>query len=134
MSNQALTRYFAGELDYMDDLPPGQFPNLQAEYPDDANVTPRLCSYYYAYNFTDSGNPALQDVRVRKALSYAIDRDVIVDNVLKGGQWPAYNFTHRATAGFEMPNIDYGTWTQAERDAKAKELIAEAGYGTGGEP
>lgn len=133
-SNQALTRYFAGELDYMDDLPPGQFPNLQAEYPDDANVTPRLCSYYYAYNFTDLGNPALQDVRVRKALSYAIDRDVIVDNVLKGGQWPAYNFTHRATAGFEMPNIDYGTWTQAERDAKAKELIAEAGYGTGGEP
>ena len=133
-ANQALTRYFAGELDYMDDLPPGQFPNLQAEYPDEAFVTPRLCSYYYAFNFTDSGNPALQDVNVRKALSYAIDRQVIVDNVLKGGQWPAYNFTHRATAGFEMPTIDYGTWTQAERDAKAKELIQEAGYGTGGEP
>ncbi len=132
--NQALTRYLAGELDYMDDLPPGQFPNLQAEYPDEAFVTPRLCSYYYAFNFTDSGNPALQDVRVRQALSYAIDRQVIVDNVLKGGQWPAYNFAHRATAGFEMPTIEYSTWTQAEKDAKAKELITEAGYGIGGEP
>ena len=46
-------------------------------------------------------NPALRDVRVRRALGMAIDRDVIVDRVLKGGQWPAYNFTHFKTAGFD---------------------------------
>ncbi|WP_112321636.1 peptide ABC transporter substrate-binding protein [Oceanibium sediminis] len=126
-ANQALTRYLAGEIDYMDDLPPGQFPALKADYPDEATSVPRLCSYYYAFNFTDSGNPALQDVNVRKALSMAIDRDVIVEQVLKGGQTGAYNFAHPATAGFTMPDIDYGTWTQAERDAKAKELMAEAG-------
>ncbi len=133
-ANNALTRYFAGEIDYMDDLPPGQFPNLKAEYPDEAFSVPRLCSYYYALNHTDTGNPALDDERVREALSYAIDREVIVDKVLKGGQWPAYNFAHRATAGFEMPTIDYANWSQADRDARAKELMAEAGFGTGGEP
>jgi oligopeptide transport system substrate-binding protein len=133
-SSTALTRYKAGELDYVEPLPPGQFPALQEELPDEAHSVPRLCSYYYAINFTDSGNPALQDVNVRKALSYAIDRDVIVDQVLKGGQLPAYNFAHVATAGFEAPTIDYAGWSQADRDAKAKELMAEAGYGEGGEP
>ncbi|MEM8656968.1 MAG: peptide ABC transporter substrate-binding protein, partial [Pseudomonadota bacterium] len=128
-ATQALTRWKAGEIDYMDDLPPGQFPALQAEFADEAFSTPRLCSYYYAFNHTDSGHPALQDVNVRTALSMAIDRSVIVDQVLKGGQRGAFNFTHYATAGFDMPEIDYGGWSQAERDAKAKELIAEAGYG-----
>ncbi|MGR3492130.1 MAG: peptide ABC transporter substrate-binding protein [Shimia sp.] len=121
-ANQALTRYRAGELDYMDDLPPGQFPNLQAELPNETFSSPRLCSYYYAFNQTDTGHPSLRDERVRKALSLAIDRDVIVDQVLKGGQTAAYNFTHYATAGFDMPEIAMAGMTQPERDAMAKEL------------
>ena len=126
-SNQALTRYRAGELDHLDGLPPGQYPALKKELPDQAASVPRLCSYYYAFNHTASGNPALHDVRVRKALSMAIDRDVIVSRVLKGGQWPAYNFTHLKTAGFAMPDIAYGKLGQAERDAEAKRLMKESG-------
>ena len=126
-SNQALTRYRAGELDHLDDLPPGQYPALKKELPDEATSVPRLCSYYYAINHTESGNAALHDVRVRTALSFAIDRDVIVNQLLKGGQWPAYNFTHLRTAGFTMPDIAYGKLDQAERDAEAKRLFGEAG-------
>ena len=126
-SNQALTRYRAGELDHLDGLPPGQYPALKKELPDQAASVPRLCSYYYAFNHTASGYPALHDVRVRKALSMAIDRDVIVTRVLKGGQWPAYNFTHLKTAGFTMPDIAYGKLGQAERDAEAKRLMKESG-------
>lgn len=126
--NVALTRYLAGELDRTE-VPAGQYPRLKEEYPDEAKSFPRLCSYYYTFNLTESGNPAFQDVRVRKALSYAVDRDVIVESVLQGGQYPAYTFTPGATAGFEVPDVDYAGWTQADRDAKAKELLAEAGYG-----
>ena len=126
-SNQALTRYRAGELDHLDSLPPGQYPALKKELPDQATSVPRLCSYYYAFNHTGSGNPALHDVRVRRALSMAIDRDVIVNQVLKGGQWPAYNFTHLKTAGFTTPDIAYGKLGQAERDAEAKRLMQESG-------
>ncbi len=125
--NQALTRYRAGELDHLEPLPPGQYPALKEELPDEATSVPRLCSYYYAINHTSSGNPALRDVRVRRALSLAIDRDVIVGQLLKGGQWPAYHFTHFKTAGFEMPDIAYAKLTQAERDAEAKGLFAESG-------
>ena len=132
--NQALTRWKAGELDYMDDLPPGQFPTLQKDHPGEAFSTPRLCSYYYAFNQTETGNPALKDPNVRRALSYAIDRNVIVDQVLKGGQTAAFNFAHYATAGFEMPPIEYADLSQQQRDEIAKELLAEAGFGKGGEP
>ena len=125
--NQALTRYRAGELDHLEPLPPGQYPALNKELPDEATSVPRLCSYYYAFNHTESGNPALRDVRVRKALSMAIDRDVIVNQVLKGGQWPAYNFTHLKTAGFAMPDIAYGKLGQAERDAEARKLMSDSG-------
>ncbi|MEO9518443.1 MAG: peptide ABC transporter substrate-binding protein [Paracoccaceae bacterium] len=132
--NQALTRWKAGELDYMDDLPPGQFPTLQKDHPGEAFSTPRLCSYYYAFNQTETGNPALKDPNVRRALSYAIDRNVIVDQVLKGGQTAAFNFAHYATAGFEMPPIEYADLSQQQRDEIAKELLAEAGFGKDGAP
>ena len=125
--NQALTRYRAGELDHLEPVPPGQYPALKEELPDQATSVPRLCSYYYAINHTDTANPALGDVRVRRALGMAIDREVIVDQVLKGGQWPAYNFTHRKTAGFVMPDIAYGSSSQAERDAQAVRLMSDAG-------
>lgn len=131
--NQGLTRYLAGELDQTD-IPPGQFPTLAAEYPTEAISTPSLCTYYYNVNLSESGVPALQDVRVREALALAIDRDILVNNVLAGGQVPAYSLTHWATAGFEVPEAAYATMTQAERDARAVELMAAAGYGNGGEP
>lgn len=126
--NAALTRFLAGELDRTE-VPAGQYPRLKEEYPDTAVSFPRLCSYYYTYNLSDSGPEAFKDVRVRQALAYAIDRDVITDNVLQGGQFAAFTFTPGATANFEVPEVEFGQMTQAERDAKAKELLAEAGYG-----
>lgn len=131
--NAALTRYLAGELDYTE-VPAGQYPKMEADYPDQAHSVPDLCTYYYNVNLTDTGNPALQDVRVRQALSLAIDRDIIVNNVLAGGQVPAYSLTHWAVADFEVPENEWATKTQAERNEHAKALLAEAGYGPDGEP
>ncbi len=126
--NQGLTRYLAGELDRVD-IPAGQYPRLSKEYPEQANSVPYNCSYIYMMNVGEKGPEELKDVRVRKALSYAIDRDVIVERILQGGQKPSYNWTHWATAGFERPEIEYAEWSQEERLEKAKELLSEAGYG-----
>lgn len=128
--NQALTRYQAGELDYVQ-TPAGQYPRLKAEYPDQAHAPPFSCVYTYRFNVGPNGPKALKDVRVRKALSYAINRDVITDRITKGGQKPAYSFTHWATAGFRMPDIPYARWTDKERMDKAKALLEQAGYGPG---
>ncbi|TDQ67431.1 oligopeptide transport system substrate-binding protein [Maritalea mobilis] len=126
--NVALTRYRAGELDRTE-IPSGQYPALSKELPNEATVFPRLCSYYYTFNMSDKGPEAFKDQRVRQALSYAVDRKVITDNILQAGQYQAYTFTPGATAGFEVPDVAFGQMTQEERDAKAKELMAEAGYG-----
>ncbi len=126
--DQALTRYLAKELDKTE-IPAGQYPRLSSEYPAQALSYPRSCSYIYWFNQGENGPEALKDVRVRKALSYAINREVVTDRILRGGQFQSYNFAHQKTAGFTLPEIDYASWTQTERDAKAKELLAEAGYG-----
>lgn len=125
--NAALTRYLAGELDYIE-LPSGQFPRLKEEYPDQTHAVPRSCTYAYLFNVSDKGPEALKDVRVRKALSYALDRDIIVNNITRGGQKPAYSWTYYATADFTPPVTDYSQWSQEERNAKAVELLKEAGY------
>ena len=126
--NVALTRFLAGELD-LTDIPAGQYPRLKKEYPDEAISFPRLCNYYYTFNLSDSGPEAFKDVRVREALSLAVDRKVITENVMAGGQPEAYSFTPAAVAGFTPPASEMAAMTQPERDAKAKELLAEAGYG-----
>ncbi|MCF2872392.1 peptide ABC transporter substrate-binding protein [Octadecabacter sp. G9-8] len=128
-SNAALTRYLAGEIDFVMDVPAGQFPRLNAEYPGEALSFPNSCSYYYQFNQSDSGPEALKDANVRRALSLAVNRDVIVANVMAGGQKAAWTFTHWAISGWEQPEIEAASMTQAERNAMAVELMTEAGYG-----
>ncbi|MDO5646363.1 peptide ABC transporter substrate-binding protein [Paracoccus sp. (in: a-proteobacteria)] len=127
--NVALTRFQAGELDRVG-IPAGQYPRLKEQFPDQATSVPQGCSYGYVFNLSDKGPEALKDVRVRQALQLGMNRDVVVDQVLQGGQKPGYTWTHWAVEGFQQP--DHGIWemTQAERTAKAIELMAEAGYST----
>jgi len=67
-------------------------PVLSAELYNGVN----LCSYYYGFNTTA---PFVDDVRVRRALSMAVDRKSLVENVLKGGQQPAQWFARPGLAG-----------------------------------
>ena len=126
--NVALTRFLAGELDRTE-VPAGQFPRLQKEYPGVAISFPRLCNYYYTFNLSDSGPEEFKDVRVRQALALAVDRKIISEKVMAGGQPEAYTFTPAAVADFNPPTTEMATMSQADRDARAKELLAEAGYG-----
>ena len=126
--NVALTRFLAGELDRTE-VPAGQFPRLQKEYPGVAISFPRLCNYYYTFNLSDSGPEEFKDVRVRQALALAVDRKIISEKVMAGGQPEAYTFTPSAVADFTPPTTEMATMSQADRDAQAKDLLAEAGYG-----
>ena len=52
-------------------------------------TAPNLCTYYYGFN---TRAKVVDDVRVRRALSLAIDRQALVENVTKGAQEPAQWF------------------------------------------
>jgi oligopeptide transport system substrate-binding protein len=93
----AMADYEAGNLDAVA-VPVGDLdrvkadPVLSQEYNNGVN----LCSYYYGFNTTAK---YVDDVRVRRALSEAVDRQGLIDNVLKGGQQPAQWFARPGLAG-----------------------------------
>jgi oligopeptide transport system substrate-binding protein len=123
--NADMNRFLAGEVDMTYEVPVEQFKRLQKEHPESVTVTGNLCSYYYGFN---NERAPFNDVKVRKALAYAIDRDVIANAIMGQGEKPAYFLTPEIVNGFKPEQPDYAKMTQKERVAKAKELLVEAGF------
>ena len=124
--NAELGRYKAGDIQITKTLPIEHYQDMMKNRPDEVIRTPSLGIYYYVFNTTVK---PFDDVRVREALSYATDRDVIANKVLGQGQTAAYTFTPPTVSGFDAPTMDYQKLSQKERDAKARELLKDAGYG-----
>ena len=121
-----LNRYLAGELDITSTIPTEAFQRLQAERPGELRVAPTLNVYFYGYNLTD---PKLGDnPRLREALSVAIDRESLVQQVVARGEPPAYSFVAPGTNNYEPPTFSFATLSRDEREALARRLYREAGY------
>lgn len=84
-------------------------------------------TYFYRFNTT---RPPLNDPRVRQALSLAIDRKTLVENITRGGELPAYALVPPKTGKYHSPK---GILTEnyEENLKKAKKLLEEAGYPNG---
>ncbi|MGF1736042.1 ABC transporter substrate-binding protein [Photobacterium satsumensis] len=121
-----MNRFLAGEIDITNELPNEHFRRLEKQHADSVSISGNLCSYYYGFN---NQKAPFDDVRVRKALSYAIDRDIVTKALLGQGQKSGYFLTPEITANFNPVTPEYGQMTQKERNAKAKELLEEAGFG-----
>lgn len=122
----ALARFRAGELDLQLGMPSGLVGKLREELPVEARLTPTLLTYYLTLNTT---LPKLADPRVRRALSMAIDRDVLTSKVLRGGELPAYSFVPPIVTGYRAATMDFAERSVEARLGEAKRLLAEAGYG-----
>ena len=129
----AYTKYAAGELDINEFIPADEMPRLIAEDPT-FYILPKIGTYYYVYNMN---TPAMQDVKVRKALTLAIDKEQIVNEVTRSGQIAATGFMPKGVKddkgnSFAETSGDYGLSTKADVE-KAKALLAEAGFSDGSE-
>jgi oligopeptide transport system substrate-binding protein len=122
----ALNRYLAGEVDITESFPSNRYQQLLKTIPDQVFTPDQLGTYYYAFN---TRRAPTDDIRVRKALSYAIDRRVIAERVLGAGEKPAWHFTPDVTVGFKPHNNDLQRHTQDELDAEARILLRAAGFG-----
>ncbi|MGL4967539.1 MAG: peptide ABC transporter substrate-binding protein [Inquilinus sp.] len=122
-----LSRFQAGELDVTSEVPSQQVPALKQSHADELHIAPYLGIYFYAINLNHE--PWKSSPELRRALSLAVDRDVIIGKVAQGNQTPAYSFVPPGTDGFPAWQPDEAGWTQARRDEEAKALLAKAGYG-----
>lgn len=88
----------------------------------DYHFDPQVCVYYYQINTT---RKPLDNVKVRKALSLAIDRQSLVDNITRQGQAPLADLVPPGIPGYVGPK------TTIFDPVAAKKLLAEAGYPEG---
>jgi len=112
--------FLAGEADWSTSVPLARID--EAKLHKDYHVAPYLGVYYYMIN--NVGHPGLDDPRVRKALSMAINRDELVNSVTRSGEIPA--------TGFVPPMNDYVPAAgNGFNLTEARRLLAEAGYPNG---
>ena len=118
----------SGENDWVAQLPPGTYEKYKQQYPKEIRNAPMLGLRYYALQNKD---PILKDVRVRKALSMVIDRDILAQRVTADGQLPAYGVVVRGVDGAEVTQYEWATWPMAKRVEEAKKLLTQAGVKPG---
>lgn len=111
-----------GQLHYSYTIPLDKIPVYRAMENSPYVNAPYLGTYFYLLN---TNKPPLDDVRVRQALSLAVDRERLNNTVLHGTNIPAYGITPPGTLGYQPPKVfDYDV-------VKARRLLAEAGYPDG---
>ena len=127
----ALRRFMAGEIQSYDDVPVEQIGFVRSHLAEAFKVMPSLGSYFYSF---DTRHKPFDDRRVRQALSMAIDREFLAESIWRGTMDPGYSFvppgieTYGAPATVAWKDID-----PFDREDEAKRLLAEAGFGPGGE-
>ncbi len=130
--NSAVAGVKEGILHFSDTFPWQDIDSLREEGLID--IATRIGTVYYALNTT---NKTLKDKRVRKALSLAIDRNYIIENIVKSGK-PAGALVPRGVTDIkgdfrenagEYISVEPKDYTNNVEEAKR--LMAEAGYPNG---
>ena len=135
-SSASYTAYNSGEAQLVKDVPTDEIPSLtRAEDGGDFYLDEIMGTYYISLN--DQEEP-FTDVRVRKALSLAIDRDYVANTIMQGIYTPAVALVGPGIVdenGYFMDNANGGEpYISDDYEAnleEAKSLLAEAGYPDG---
>lgn len=112
----------AGQLHKTETIPSTKIERYSADFPAQYKGHLYFGTYFYLFNVTKK---PFDDVRVRKALAYSIDREAITKNITKGGQVPTFSLTPPNTLGYtSRSSVTYDI-------ELAKKLLTEAGYPDG---
>lgn len=112
----------AGQVDVTMAVPTAKLDTYRHAEPTMLHTVPLYETRYLVVNTTKA---PLSDVRVRRALSLALDREALVAKVLKAGQRAALTFVPAGLARYEPVR------PLQEDVAEAKRLLAQAGFPEG---
>jgi len=127
----ALRRFMAGEIHSYDDVPVDQIAFVRRRVGDQFKCFPSLASYYFAF---DTRHPPFDDARVRRALAMVVDREFLARRIWGGTMEPSYSFVPPGIESYGAPAVV--RWKDEDpftREDEAKRLLADAGFGPGGE-
>ncbi|MCC6616048.1 MAG: peptide ABC transporter substrate-binding protein [Anaerolineae bacterium] len=118
----------AGQLDFVPNVSEGDIPRLVESSPDLKIVTvfggyiESLWLNVRTEENPRAGHPALQDVRVRQAIRYALDRNAVTTELLAGATSPTDSIY--ASSPFELDTLGVTEYDPAAAEA----LLDEAGW------
>ncbi len=122
----AVKRLRTGEIDLNMRFPPNEIDQLRKTLPPGTvRVSQSIGINYLVPNFK---KPPFNDARVRRAMSLAIDREAIVERILRNGETPDYGLSPPGLPGYTPPMLDFKGRSLADRRAEARKLLAAAGY------
>jgi oligopeptide transport system substrate-binding protein len=124
--NAELTRYRAGELQITNVVPRGQFDYIKANLATQLHIAPQLDTYFYGFNLDRA--PFKNNPGLRRALSLVIDRDKLVEKVLRVGELAAFGWIPPGVNNYTSQVFDYRNTPMSDRIAEARRLYAQAGY------
>ena len=129
-ASAALKRFRAGEFDLVfDSTPPQSIDWLRRHMPKELKLYPYILTQYFQFNVK---RKPFDDLRVRRALTMAIDRDIVVSKITRTGETPAYALVAPGMPGYPATaQFDFKPLSMRERIAKARWLLSEAGFGPG---
>ena len=123
----ALRRFQAGELHSNNDAPTEQYKFMRETLGDKFRVAPYLGTYYYAVK---ADKAPFDDVRVRQALSMAVDREFLAEEIWGGSMVAGYSFVPPGIGNYNDPAFaEYKDLSMLDREEQAAKLLAEAGFG-----
>lgn len=121
-----VNKFRTGTFDMVLNFPQNRYKSLQEEYPNSVKTSPFPGYDFYALNTT---KPPFDDVRIRRALSMAIDRHILTTRVMVTGEQPAHQVVAPGTSNYAGGvRSDYADVPMEERLQAAKALMEEAGY------
>jgi oligopeptide transport system substrate-binding protein len=118
-ANTSMVLYENHQLDYIESPSTLPSPDIRrVKHRADFHQAPLDVIHYFGFN---TQKPPFNDVRVRQAFAYALDRRVFAQ-LLQGGQIPLQGFVTPGMCGYS-PTVGLGFDVE-----RAKQLLAAAGY------
>lgn len=127
--SSSLSQYKSGNIDITYRLPIDQYKTIKREMPEQEHTVTQEGLYYYDLNMT---LPKFRDnLKLRQALSMAVDRSALVKVVLGQDQVPAYSYVTSTVEAGKFAGLDYdwGKWSRDKQITEAQKLFKDSGYG-----
>jgi len=119
------TRFQSGEIDITNRVQLEYYQKLKKDSPEQIKAQALLGSYVYSFNTKVA---PFDNEKVRRALSMAVDRDILVDKITGQGEPAAYSAVPTTIPNYHSSKLNFNEQSISKRLATAKKLLEESGY------